>query len=306
MQKNALDSLLIYLFITVLLGFVSFNFIERAQWIKGYKLLTVALVTLLFSLTVYYNNGMAERFPFLLITPEQIQEERARYWALGDKIIPFELKGKPKTVLIGNSHAIDLAFSLHENNYEHDIYYLSTTYHCSMFGYLANVADQTDTCKKFAAANISNRHLSDADRVILHDDWKTLDLGILNTAVNKIKARLKPNAKIYVMGPKMQFYKNVNEIAVDSFETDNLYINTFSKQYQIKQIIDKNKSLIEFSKTNKQYFYIDALTVQCGEKLDCDILTQSGEFIYFDSNHFTLAGARKFGKNLVKLLDTHQ
>lgn len=302
MKKNDLESMLMYFSLTILLGFISFHFVERSKWITGYKLLVVGIVPFLLSITIYDQKGIIERFPFLLITPEEISKERARYWVSGDKINPFTLNGKPKTVIIGNSHAIDLAFSLHENNYDHDIYYLATTHYCSIFGYVANAVDHQEKCKKISLTNSNNHHLKDADRVILHDDWRTLDLNAVLIAVDEIKSKLKPDAKIYIVGPKMQFYKNVNEIAVESFAAGELDVNKFSRQYQNKYVLDTNKALISFSKKQSEYIYIDALHAQCGAHLACDIVTDNGEFIYFDSNHFTVFGAKKLGKNLVPLI----
>ena len=53
---------------------------------------------------------------------------------------------------------------------------------------------------------------------------------------------------------------------------------------------------------NNDIIVLDKSPYQCSqESLSCNILTDDGEKIYYDSSHYTIAGAKFFGKKISKL-----
>lgn len=251
------------------------------------------------------EKGIPSRFPFSLLTNEQITRERNRYWVDGDKAHPVPKNGNKKFVIIGNSHGVDLTYSLVENGFHGDITYIRTTNLCSNFGATPNVPENADVCNAVMKTVMNSPALSGADYVLLHDDWAKPDYNRLKEVVYMI--REKTSAPIYVFGPKMIFTENPSVIASKAMsdrqstvQMINLYAKGFYQSYRFRQDTDIAKTIDndEFRKINVTY--VSTLKLQCGDKTLCEILDdKTKEFYYFDISHFTSYGAKNFGEKLL-------
>lgn len=275
-----------------------------------YKEIAVIILILIipFGVSAYSstNGGFASRFPYALLTSEDIAKERARYWVDGDKEKPVPVNGKRKIVIIGNSHGVDLTYALTENGMEGDITYLRTTSYCSNFGFTPNYPQYNDICPPIFQKAINDKALNDAEVVFMHDDWAKEDLRDLSHSLNQYISKTK--AHIYIIGPKMTYTKSAIDIVANSMnekKTTVEMVNEYSKNYYSKTKIQTDKDLKIFFSENKEYAnrvsYISAMDIQCGTTYDCKLLSEHDKsFYYFDSGHFTLGGSRNFGEMLKK------
>ncbi|WP_196615234.1 acyltransferase family protein [Citrobacter freundii] len=304
--------------LSIFIGAISFYIVESpfSKLMKKYNSMKVAEISssaavmaipFLIGATVYNDNGVPSRYPFALITSDEINSERARYWLEGDKPHPAPKTGDKKVLIIGNSHGIDLTYSLMESGFKGDITYIRTTNMCSNFGYTPNTSENISLCTDVFNSIKKFDKWSEMQEVILHDDWAEENISDLKKMIVFIKS--VTNAKIYIFGPKMIFDEIPSKIVVEAMKEKMStvgMINSYShKYYQARRARINNEVKKEIS--NEFYeragvYYIDFLNVQCGESLICDIINPDNKkFIYFDSSHFTLDGAKIFGDKLKSL-----
>ncbi len=215
-------------------------------------------------------------------------------------------------MLVGNSHAIDVRYALHENGFEGDLTFLFTTYKCGNFGNYPVLAEDEEYCRTFRDAALADAHWRTADMVLLHDHWPTIVAGdgFANLASILETFRAKTDAPIYVLGPTMTYQIDPSQIAMRALNDHTTMsdgINRYADQYQsTDERLEMNDGLKKFFADRRweerSLHYVDLLTIQCGTEPHCAILSADGAFLYFDFAHFTLEGARELG---VKLLRDH-
>lgn len=300
---------------SLLLGWVSYECIEdpsrKLLNLKHMKLvpqfMIAAIVVSIPAYAGFYINsdyGVPSRYPFTLLSAEDIKKEQTRYWVDGDKPHPVPKSGDSKIVIIGNSHGIDLTYALTENGLKGDITYIRTTSSCSNFGLTANQPKFTEMCHKVYANVLNSKELADAEIVILHDNWAVEYIVGLEQAITDIRKLTK--AKIYVVGPKMTFSKSPSEIvanAMNNRQSTIPMINDYGRKYYNKYVSKTDTDIQKlFARKHYETFgieYISFLNVQCGKSMQCDLLDKKNKsFNYFDSGHFTLNGSIEFGKKL--------
>lgn len=299
--------------LSFLLSVLSWRFVENVfrSGISGNSRIVIFLGAPVFlvvtfgSILVYLKDGLPERFPYALLTQEQLDGERQRYWQeIKTKDTDFNEGADVRNILmVGNSHAYDFSYSLTENNFQGKIKLIETTHYCFNFGFEAVFPDKIDLCKSRFAAVMESPELKSADVVVLHDNWSGKDFDGLVRVLKAI--RNITLAPIYVVGPKMIFEENVLNISKYAQQEKIINpsgINGYSRRFQSKALIEHDRELKMFFDRDlnlKDIHYISALDVQCGAEMKCDILSEdTGEYLYFDSGHFTLVGARNFGKKL--------
>ena len=299
--------------LSIVLSCVSFYLVENPsrKILNKYRdkfagelsiVLTAFLAVYLSAFSVTVSAGYPERYPFALISAEELAKERARYWTDGEQINPVPKTGDKKVVIIGNSHGIDLTYALTENGFKGDISYLRTTNHCSNFGFTPNEPKYKEFCSDVIKSTLEFYGLKDADAVMLHDDWQVNDMDGLKSVINEIKSRT--NAKVIVFGPKMMFNnapmfiaKKAMENKKTTFEMVNDYASTF---YINSRWATNTDAKVTVSKIPDAE-YVDMLSVQCGKSKICNIVSPAtGKYLYFDSGHLTKFGAMELGSELKK------
>lgn len=294
------------------IGSVSYHFVEKPSRsflrsavkspILQFITLSVFVIPVcVAAMYIYRAQGIPERFPFSLITTEQLNKERARYWVDGDKLHPIPKSGNKKIVIIGNSHGIDLTYALHTNGLKGDITYLRTTNHCSNFGYTPNSEVFENECNEIKESVLLSKYVASADIIYLHDDWAVYNIIDLDSFIKSIRS--KTDAKIFLLGPKMKFLTTPSKMVADSMRkkmTSVLYINKYAESKYVEGKVDTSKNLSEYFLVHKysDFNYIDTLNVQCGHPVRCDILSEDKKYLYFDEGHLTLEGAKLLGWKL--------
>ncbi len=199
---------------------------------------------------------------------------------------------------MGNSHAVDLIYSLRENDADLNITFYNSWHQCYNFGTGMTDKDQ-ESCEKRLKNHLKAKAWQAADAIYLHDHWPILDLKDL--AQRLVEIRAVSQVPIIVFGPKMTYSKRVPEIILSHMRMSSIneVAKEFSHKLYLKNLNNKVKAMIAEQNIN-QVSYIDILSVQCGENIDqCEIVSKANnQFLYFDYSHFTLQGAKEFGAKL--------
>ncbi|MFK8011268.1 MAG: acyltransferase family protein [Marinicellaceae bacterium] len=296
--------------LSIFFGFLMWKYIETPFRYKKNKqssqlflLLTavIALVLLLLSTLVWLSKGVPSRFPdHFQMSNNEIRENRNRYWKEFRKTKKELLIGNKESkqvVIIGNSHAIDLIYMLRQNNSNINIVFLPTSHKCYNFGTAIHNKDK-NYCQSKLSENLANEYIKNADSLYLHDHWPKLDRIDFENRLQSM--RLLTSAPIYVFGPKMAYKKSIPLIVNAHMRIAT--VNEFSQKFMKKDRIKTNKIIKNTVETTtlQNIHYVDMLETQCGKSLlSCEIISSANqEFLYFDSEHFTLSGAKELGSKL--------
>ncbi|MET0273445.1 MAG: SGNH hydrolase domain-containing protein, partial [Phenylobacterium sp.] len=296
---------------SLLLGWVSWRLIEtgyRASLHRPGKL-PLAIAALATALTigvpvaVWMQHGFPQRFPFTLLTQEQLTEERGRYWRDLSALTGTFSEGETakQVLIVGDSHAYDLSYALMENRFPGRLKLIETFAPCYNFGHDAVLPADAPMCAERLQAVLTSPELKMADAIYLHDHWGKLDLAALTDMLRQLRA--VSSAPIYVFGPKMMFSQEVLKISQDAQRAHQITagaINAYSVAYRNPDKAAMDRQLKAFFQTPPvaNVRYVGWLDVQCGAAMRCDVLTEDGQYLYFDAGHFTLLGSRQFGERL--------
>jgi hypothetical protein len=265
---------------------------------------SAAVVTLLAGpALVWARDGLPERFPYALLTQEQLMAERDRYWReLPAKDTALQPGQAMRQVLIvGNSHAYDLAYALTENGFPGRIKLIETFHECFNFGHDPVLPHDAPLCAERRQAVLASPDVRAADAIYLHDNWGGLDLAGLAAMIADLRRVSK--APIYVFGPKMTFTDDALAIArraQGQHRVTASAINAYAAGFRDSAKIDRDRALAAWFREARipDVHYVSTLDIQCGAAMTCDMLSPQGKYLYFDAGHFTLVGSRTFGARL--------
>lgn len=296
---------------SIVLGYLSWRLIEqtfrhRAEATPSGVMVAAAvgsLCVLILPAIVYLKDGLPARFPYALLTQDELTAERARYWnGMTTKSTTFDEQSNTKKVaVVGNSHAYDFSYALTENGFNGQIKLIETSFYCFNFSNNYVWAIKAEECKQELVRTLGAPELKTADVIYLHDNWGGKNLEGLEDMIKKVRALNQ--APIYVVGPKMIFKETALSISRDAQSARNVTpssINEFSRKYEDLDRFSYDDELRIFFKTKAfpGVEYISALDIQCGAERRCDIISSNGSYLYFDQGHFTLEGSREFGRRL--------
>jgi hypothetical protein len=291
-------------------GFISWWLIERlfrARLEKNDKLAWGAMLAATIALVggagyVWVKQGLPERFPYAMLTQDQLMAERGRYWReLPALNTNFGAPGAGAQLLIvGNSHAYDLSYALIENGYPGKIKLIETYHQCFNFGHDAAEPVNTEICAERLRTVLTSRDVKVASAIYLHDNWGRLDLAGLDDMIGRLRALTA--APIYVFGPKMAFSENALNIAKAAQTRSRATvtgINRFAASYRVEDKAAQDAALkAHFAgKSMPKVHYISTMDAQC-DVTTCPLISSDGKYLFFDESHFTLEGSRRLGANL--------
>ncbi|KAE9642332.1 acyltransferase [Pseudomonas sp. PB103] len=297
---------------SIVLGYLSWRFVEQKfrhnndpLGQKTAAVMIIAGLLVVFApIVVYVKDGIPSRFPFAMLTQDQLAAELNRYWS-GIPTLSTKFNSSSdlkKVVLVGNSHAYDFSYALTENNFKGQLKLIDTPFFCFNFSHDYSVLEnKPEECRKAFVRVLDSPELRVADAIYLHDNWDGKSFAGLKDMITKIRGI--SSAPIYVIGPKMVFSDTVPKISKEAQLERHVTaasINDFARKYEISDKFEYDEELKGFfnSEDFKNVYYVSALDVQCGKERKCDILSENGEYLYFDYGHFTLAGSKRFGESL--------
>ncbi|MGF6592026.1 acyltransferase family protein [Pseudomonas sp. 2835] len=298
--------------LAIVMAYLSYRWVETpfrnvsAYTKRGWGVAGTALVVVLAGpLVIYVMGGIPQRFPYAVMTKDDLLKERDRYW-VSSKNLSGEVAGANKKVMIvGNSHAIDLHYALRENGIQANTLLVPTTNKCFDFGF-NSLADNFDNlCRERFSAVVAAVKKYAPDVIYLHDNWSRVDLPELTKALAAIRS--ETTVPLYVFGPKNIFRDsalNISRFAWEQRMTTPAQINSFAQQYNFQRQMDfdsKLKLFFQDGNLTPGVSYVSMMDVQCGQPRRCEIVSEkTGDFLYFDSEHLTLRGAKEVGQYLRK------
>ena len=299
------------------LAIVSFFLVERPtrdrKRVAFSKLLAaIALISMLllaFSLYVISNDGMDSRFARYQLLYEKNEFDNQRLavesWKHLQPEEPYFQKGKGVRVLfIGDSHSKDLFNVFHLNQPLFEGYQFTRMGTKWDNGYLI----RRDGFEKLS----SYPNYRAADVVVLSSKYFLQELP----RVIQLIQFLKNDGKKVVITSKGTFFETekkdsytqydlmMREAIDDGFVRPNFDLVLAEKMYQrrVPELsVEINRLLKEISH-QQQVMYLEKDAYQCDQvKKICDGVTDDGFKIYYDSGHYTLEGAKYFGKKIYEM-----
>jgi len=285
-----IGSLLVFLIF--FFSFFSYEFVEkpfRNKKIIDKKLFLKSNLLLLslcifISIIILKNKGFEDRWKISQnYTLDNRFYENEWYKIFKEnKKTEFKNNEKIKVLVMGDSHANDFFNMLNFNK---------NLYNTFDFAYL-NSFD----------VDIKNEKILRSDYIILSKAWKTKDLDSLKT---KIDTLVKYKKKVFLTSHNVTF-----PLAKFDFTISDKFLNSIGRlpneaeQKDIENLffINRNKhkeinNELERISIDKQIVYFNKYNYLCSDlKKRCIFLTDNFSKIYFDEDHYTVAGAEYLGK----------
>ncbi len=280
------------LFLIFFFSFMSYEFVEkpfRNKKIIDKKLflrsnLLLLSLCLFISIIVLKNKGFEDKWRISQnYTLDNRFYENEWYKIFKEnKKTEFKDDEKIKVLVMGDSHANDFFNMLNFNK---------NLYNVFDFAYL-NSFD----------VDIKNEKILRSDYIILSKAWKKKDLDSLKT---KIDILVKYKKKVFLTSHNVTF-----PLAKFDFTISDKFLNSIGRlpneaeQKDIENLffINRNKhkeinNELERISIDKQINYINKYNYICSDlKKRCTFLTDNFSKIYFDEDHYTIAGAKYLGK----------
>ena len=313
--------------ITIILSIVSYYFVERVARDKKYKfkniffsIMSIFIILITCNLFVIHKDGFEKKFSKIYINNKIFEEDlSAESWKYLNNfnIQSFESNNKIKVLIIGDSHSKDL-FTVFDQNKS-----LFKKYEFVRYGNNYNQSFTFPYSQKNQDLIIlqNSKIFKQADVILISDYFKneksfnSLENFIKLFKIEK-KIILTSNSNIYYSGKRFkQFYnltlfdyfllKNKNEpvfidkdlTSNDIYQINKFYFDNLNK----KKTNSINKKLDVISrKHNIRILYKEDFQCQIEKKI-CYGITDEGMKVYYDYSHYTLEGAKFFGKKIYEL-----
>ncbi len=226
----------------------------------------------------------------------------------------FTSSDKEKVIVVGNSHGIDFfhMFFFNKDLYKNKEFVVYGTQIRCLLRNLKNEALDNPEClkpHKRQDNNINIENFNKADTIILATRWLDMyDWFAIEHLANYLKDK---NKKIFIVNnfPEFYVYESRKGNVIDSYVQRNFFriksienirekleIMAYENIYPAVFKIKKNVTAFA-NKTNIKIF--DPFDFMCDlNNKRCDFLTDNGEKIYYDYGHFTIEGAKYFGKKM--------
>ena len=312
---NPLGNLTIIIF-TVIISILSYRYIEQPfrnkKLISNKKFLTIIFLLLititLFSFAIIKKEGFPNRFntyqKFTLDNKFYIKKIESEI----TKNIPiFTNSNKKKILIIGDSLGRDLYYSLMANRDLFDNYEFS--FYLARIKCLPEFLENKTNCNGTNESTTIVKNYKNANILLLSSTWDDRDD---RQSIYKINSIIKKDKKIVVASSPPHFGPGTGGIytIIDKFVLKNNRLpDEFEKLKIKKDYFNKiNKNTYIWNRELKEIMielnikYLDRFDYSCNlKKKECDFVTENEEKIYFDHGHYTLVGAKYFGKRIYEM-----
>lgn len=316
--------LLPLILVTFLISYFSWKFIEnpfrdlkKINNTQFYIFLIISYLIIFLILNIFQNLKHNKLSNYDVIYKEfnldldQQRDERDKYFKNNSNRIKFGREyidkskfnfndnKKTNVLIIGNSHGEDF-FSLIDQNKD-----LFKNY-------------ETRYIRTQLSVFLSEGKDAEILKFILNDElFKQADIIVISTnfrvygnyskdflALDKIKKIIESNKKRLLLTSNSPFFRNYRSPVLDIiFRHPKIKLSEKKINKELFNLIDKNK--LEFNKKleifskNHNIRYINKLDLLCDTKnKTCDAFDTKGNITIMDSYHYTLQGAKFFGKKL--------
>lgn len=307
-QQNFVDYGL-WILLSFLLAFVSFNFIEQPFRNKnkvGSRIfnLTVGslfLISMIGFTLMVVNKGYPERYSEKVnlhlgneIDNKLLRDIRNQYYGSAIEDADFR-NDRTNVLIIGDSHSVDLflAFNLNQE--------LFNKYSFNRINYGSY---EIKNYSQFDRISL----IDEADVVILSYRYSQKPdlLGSMIEFINYLKDKGKRvvissnNAEFSSFGRDEVFDQYIKEFSPTFENVDYDHMKAYFYTKRNTEITKINKDILEFAETIS-IDYLDRYSLVCDDlNRECECMTDLVRKAYTDNNHWSLEGAEYFGLKLSK------
>lgn len=276
-----------------------------------YKILSINfIIIIIVASIIIFNNGFVKKLPEIKnysFDNIKLKNEWLYYEKLSER--EFQENNKINVLIMGNSHGQDLYNSLSQNFKETSLYNFAIIDISNFSCFLEN--KEIINCFKNTGSKLAFNTFKKSNIIIFHNRWTKENIDMIKN-LNALSK--KNNKKLVVALNRQQFNYHVS----NSLTTldKNLFENSINKSVKnLSHVFNKSEidyykirdpkidsTNYELKKLTKQYNIItfDFSKFQCfNQNKRCKIITPNNEKIYWDYGHFTLQGAKYFGKLLL-------
>lgn len=329
----------IFMCMSIVLGVLSYNYIEKKRYKSQYISLS-ALLLIVSSSLVYLNNAYLYQFPWDIYRGMMPDSSSGRFtWAKHltlNKRTDFSDQSKENLLIIGDSQAGDLINMLDTQGFldRYNVVSRAVSSRCGAFympdseakHYYREHNDQLtglnhevtdDVCKK-SISYLWNFDITKADYIFISFLWNEQGNTALEDEMVRLKART--NADITFFGIKslakstpdivFDYYKkhgynkddsNINESNSRNSNSRNLYYDKINvyAKKYVSGIFNEFNIEVMNKAYNHGFNYVDLFKITCGDQ-SCLALDREGNPIFYDRNHTTREGNVHMGRELLE------
>lgn len=327
--KLGFEYTLFGLALTLILGFLSYRFIESFKFTSALnsvigllnkKITYITLIPLLATSFIYLNTnlvfGLPENIFKNALVNKDTEDNGVYTWELHKNLNgnQFANDGRKKVLVIGDSQAGDFInmLSVTKGFEEIDLVsriiysrcrgvYLNSPSSDKVFSFLSKELSekQVSECKTALTSLQTDETIRKADTIVLAMHWHNDFITYLLDSIQQIK-ELNQKANILVVSGK-SFSTEVPLMLFQSYESEKdlssvayAHIPTLSDynyELQHKQLLAKQSTL--------GYDYINLFDFFCNQS-QCEVADHDSNVYFYDKNHLTRLGVKMLGEKLEK------
>ena len=218
--------------------------------------------------------------------------------------VPFPALGQRNAVIVGDSHGADLLTALLGARSQVNFRFLHIFWDCQPIlgprpygeGTLIRSREYAEECARQAEVLRDNPLLEAADLIVIASSWIDYGMAGLPSTIDYLNSRYR--ARIVIVGGRFAFTE-LSALLIQAATVDeaNERFDAAKDKFGMKQEIARLSEIAEQQRVE----FIDLRPLTC-EPLRkgwyCPLFLEGGELLYWDSNHWTEAGARRVGESL--------
>ncbi|AXT37230.1 acyltransferase [Alteromonas sp. BL110] len=325
--KLGVEYTLFGLVLTLILGFLSYRFIESFKFTSALKSISdllnkkityITLIPLLATSFIYFNTNLVFGLPENIFKNTLVNKDTegngVYTWELHKRLNgdEFVKDGRKKVLVIGDSQAGDFINMLSETESFEEIdlvsriiysrcrsVYLNNPSLDKMFSSLSKELSgkQVSECKTALTSLQTDETIRKADTIVLAMHWHNDFISYLLDSIKQIK-ELNETVNILVISGK-SFATEVPLMLFNSYESEKelssiayAHIPTssdYNYELQHKQLFANQSTL--------GYDYINLFDFFCNQS-QCQVADQDSNVYFYDKNHLTRLGVKRLGEKL--------
>lgn len=218
--------------------------------------------------------------------------------------VPFPTAGQRNAVIVGDSHGADLLTALLRAGSKVNYRLIHIVWDCQPFlgprpfgeGTPIRSREHAEECARQAEMLRDNPVLEAADLIVIASSWIDYGMAGLPATIDYLQSRY--DARIVLVGGRFAFTELSSLLTqAANVEDASERFDAAKGKYGMKQEIARLSAIAEQEKVD----FIDLRPFTCEpirKGWTCPLFLPDGELLYWDSNHWTDAGARRIGKRL--------
>jgi peptidoglycan/LPS O-acetylase OafA/YrhL len=218
--------------------------------------------------------------------------------------LPFPAPDRRNVVIVGDSHGADLLTALLRAKSEVNFRFVHIVWNCQpVFGERPygegtpiRTREEAEKCRREAEVLRDNPALEKADRIVIAATWFGFGLEGLPATLDYFDARYP--GRVVLAGGRYTFTEPGALLARSATVEE---ANEAWDRAKRKAIMKQEMRVLEEIAAEREVDLLDLRPYACDESPDgflCPLLREDGTPLYWDTNHWTEAGARRVGRRL--------